>query len=228
MTLSVSPALTTPVKDLAKRFFTANLTMKDRANLFAASGVMENGFPLVTEGVGGALGHAFGSLDGLVGLASLALFFFPVSHPIVAGIFAAAVLFSAFKAGKYALSALGSLVSFDIMGFLTNGLAAAMYAITALPVGRLFREGLTPTINAIQGIARGSQRGGQLLLPGFEATGRETVGNYIFATARHLYDEPGKQVLEKGLRQLPGYLRNIGQGISSKAKRFADRVNTVA
>lgn len=194
------------ITDFTKRFFTANVTMKDRANLFATSGAIENGFPLFTEGPGGALGHAFGSWDGLVGLASLALFFLPVTHPIGAAIFALAVGTGAIRAAQYGWNTLTSAASFDLMGILTNGFATFAYAVSALPIGRLFRTGIKPTIAAIQRMAK------------FGAPqGEATVGRYILAGAQNLYGRD----LRLGLQAFPSYARNVGQNVSTRVGQFA-------
>ena len=200
-------AVTSAARNIWGNPFTQAISMQQRTNLIATAGAFEIGTPMVTTGsVLGTLGHAFGSFDGLVGMASLALLIPGVmATPLGAALFAGVVAYSALKAGKYALGAVGSLLSLDFGGFLTNGLAAVGYAITALPVGRLFGKGFGATFKAIQRLM-GKMPGGA------------TFGNGVYATARHLY---GKG-LATNLAASGGSMRQVGQGIGGRARQGYD------
>jgi len=183
--------------------FTQNLSMAQRTKFLGATGALEIGVPMVTQGVGGGLGHAFGSLDGLIGLASLSLLI-PgfVFTPVGAALFAFAVVGSAFKAGKHILGAIGSLLSGDIMGVLLNTVAAAGYAISALPIGSLFKNGLAATKAAIVAGTAGMKGGATV------------VSNVAKSTTTHLYGEKFTEALFT-----TGGWQQLGKGVAGRAQQ---------
>lgn len=114
--------------------FSSSLSLGQRANLLSTASAADFGITGVTKGIGSALF----SLDGLINIAGIALFFCnPATSLIGAGLFLFSAGASLFKAGKHAFSALGSLAKFDLVGFATNGLTAAFYAASALPLGKV-------------------------------------------------------------------------------------------
>ncbi len=114
--------------------FSSSLNIGQRANLLSTASAADFGITGVTKGIGSALF----SLDGLINIAGIALFFCnPATSLIGAGLFLFSAGASLFKAAKHAFSALGSLAKFDLVGFATNGLTAAFYAASALPLGKV-------------------------------------------------------------------------------------------
>lgn len=94
-----------------------------------------------------------------------------MATPIGAAIFGAVVLNGLLKSVNSTSNLVGSILSFDLMGILTNGLATAGNLITVLPMGKLFSN-FSGTMSAIQKSATAMGGG---------------TRNYILAGAKHLY-----------------------------------------
>ncbi len=150
--------------------FTANITMVQRGRLLA---LQQGGMKVL--GGSGSEGGVLSTVDSLVQWSSLALLIPGVAlTPIGAAIFAANVVSAAVHGLGYAKNFLGSLFSLDFMGMLTNGLAFAACAITALPCGKLFSRGFKEAFNVIRGVAS-------------KMPGGLTTSNCIYSGARYLY-----------------------------------------
>ena len=129
--------------------FSANITMAQRGNLMA---LQQGGMAVL--GGSDSEGGTLSTIDSLVKWSSLALLIPGVAAtPIGAAIFAANVVSALINGAGYAKNFLGSLFSLDFMGMITNGLAFAGCAITALPCGKLFSKGFGTAYNMIKNTA---------------------------------------------------------------------------
>lgn len=161
------------IAGVAKGFFgnpfSANITFQQRANILA---LQQGGMQIL--GSDKSEGGTLSTIDSLIKWSSLALLIPGIAAtPIGAAIFAANVVSAAINGVGYLKSFLGSLFSLDFMGMLTNGLAFAGCAITALPCGKLFSKGFGVAFNSIKRMA--TRMGGL------------TTSNSIYAGSRYLY-----------------------------------------
>lgn len=139
---------------IAKGFFgnpfSASITFQQRANILA----LQQGGMKVLGASGESEGGTLSTIDSLIKWSSLALLIPGIAAtPIGAAIFAANVVSALINGAGYAKNFLGSLFSLDFMGMITNGLAFAGCAITALPCGKLFSKGFGTAYNMIKNTA---------------------------------------------------------------------------
>lgn len=131
-----------------KNLLYGNISLATRAKVLGYTGAADTAINTFSKGL---FGNLF-SLDGIFGIASIALLFMnPATSVFAFGLLVACSGYYGVKALGYGFEGVKCLLKGDIGGFLSNGFTGVMYAISALPLGKLFGQGVKSTMNAVRG-----------------------------------------------------------------------------